>query len=89
MGMQPPLPPILPITVPVKKIKGAARRWYGGGNGVDWYEKAFTLNSCYDASVDAGPIQRRQRQCQRRHSVWTRLKGLFTLDVCVCVTVKA
>ena len=44
MGMR----PILPITVPVKKIKGATRQCYGDGDGVTWCEQAlmvlFTCN---------------------------------------------
>ena len=35
--------PILPVTVPVKKIKGAARQCYSDGDGVVWYEQ--TLNN--------------------------------------------
>ena len=38
MGMQ----PILPITVPVKKIKGAARQYYSDGDGVGQYEQSFS-----------------------------------------------
>ena len=34
---------ILPTTVPVKKIKSAARQCYGDGDGVVWYEQTFKL----------------------------------------------
>ena len=38
MGMQ----PILPITVPIKKIiKGATHQHYGDGDGIAWCEWAF------------------------------------------------
>ena len=38
MGMQ----PILPITVPIKKIiKGATRQHYGDGDEIAWCEWAF------------------------------------------------
>ena len=37
MGMQ----LILPVTVPVKKIKGAARQCYGDGDGVVRSEQTF------------------------------------------------
>ena len=39
IGMQ----PILPITVPVKKIKGATRQCFGDGDGVIRCEQAFQL----------------------------------------------
>ena len=38
MGMQ----PILPITVPVKKNKGAAHQYYGDGDEVIWCEQTFS-----------------------------------------------
>ena len=34
--------PILPVTVLIKKIKGAARQRYGDSDGVRWGEQAFT-----------------------------------------------
>ena len=34
--------PILSVTVPIKKIKGAARQRYGGDDGLAWCEWAFT-----------------------------------------------
>ena len=34
MGLQ----PILPITVPIKNIKGATRQHYGDGDGIAWCE---------------------------------------------------
>ena len=37
MGMQ----PILPVTVPVKNIKGAACQRYGDGDAIDWCEWDF------------------------------------------------
>ena len=40
MGMQ----PILPFTVPVKKIKDAARQRYIEGDGVAWCEQTFRLD---------------------------------------------
>ena len=33
--------PILPVTLLVKKIKGAARQHHGDGDGVVWCEKTF------------------------------------------------
>ena len=39
MGMQ----PILPITVSIKKIKGAARQCYGNGDGVIWCEQTLSV----------------------------------------------
>ena len=39
MGIQ----PILPITVHIKKIKGAAHLCYSDGDGVVRYEQTFTL----------------------------------------------
>ena len=38
MGVQ----PILPVTVPVKKIKDAARQCYGDGDGVVRCEQTLT-----------------------------------------------
>ena len=37
--------PILPITVPVKKIKGAACQCDGDGDGVVWCEQTLTMQS--------------------------------------------
>ena len=34
--------PILPITVPIKTIKGATHQCYGGGDGVVGCEQTFT-----------------------------------------------
>ena len=36
-----PLQPILPITVTVKKIKGAAHQWYSDNEGVVRCEQTF------------------------------------------------
>ena len=36
--------PILPVTVPIKKIKGATRQRYGDGDGIAWCERA--LSNC-------------------------------------------
>ena len=41
MGMQ----PILPVTVPVKKIKGATHQCYGGGDGGIRCEQTFNINN--------------------------------------------
>ena len=48
MGMQ----PIMPITVPIKNVKGAARKRYGDGDGdgVVWCEWAF--NNVTTVSID-------------------------------------
>ena len=40
MGMQ----PILPVTLPVKKIKGAARQYYGDDDRAIWCKQTFTRN---------------------------------------------
>ena len=39
MGMQ----PILPITVSIKKFKGAAHQCYGNGDGVIWCEQTLSV----------------------------------------------
>ena len=39
MGTQ----PILPVSLPIKKIKGAAHQHYSEGDGVIWCE--YTINS--------------------------------------------
>ena len=48
MGIQ----PILPITVTVKKIKDAAHKCYGDGDGVVLCERAFKVSQpsgrCFD-----------------------------------------
>ena len=38
--------PILPVTVPVKKIKGTARQCYGDGDGVVRCEQTFNSSLC-------------------------------------------
>ena len=48
MGMQ----PILPMTVPIKKIKDAALQDYGDGDGVVWCEQTFT---CYTHTTEKSP----------------------------------
>ena len=42
MGMQ----PILPVTVPIKKIKGATHQCYGDGDGVVRCEQTFSSLLC-------------------------------------------
>ena len=37
---------IPPVTVSVKKIKGAARQCYGDGGGIVWCEETFSLPKC-------------------------------------------
>ena len=36
----------LPVTVSVKKIKGAAHQRYGDGGGIVWCEETFSLPKC-------------------------------------------
>ena len=52
MGVQ----PILPITVPVKKIKGAARQYYSDGDGVVQYEQSFS-DSFDTVHISPPPVQ--------------------------------
>ena len=42
MGMQ----PILPVTVPIKKIKGVTNQCYGDGDGVVRCEQTCLLQVC-------------------------------------------
>ena len=42
MGMQ----PILPVTVPIKKIKGVTSQCYGDGDGVVRCEQTCLLQVC-------------------------------------------
>ena len=46
--------PILRITVPVKKIKGAAHQCYGGSDGVVLYEPTFAQGVCGDIVNQTG-----------------------------------
>ena len=50
MGIQ----PILPITVPVKKIKSTARQCYSDGDGVVWCEQSFKGPFTADESEGKG-----------------------------------
>ena len=41
--------PILPVTLPIKKIKGAVSQCYGDRDGVVWCERTFDVMSSADA----------------------------------------
>ena len=80
--------PILPVTVPVKKIKGATHQCYGGGDRVVQCEQ--TLNKEVVCAHHTGgqiqgqqptvsaPINRHSNVCMFLHNYDSHIVGVFT-----------